>query len=283
MLSNKKQNPMVLVVSIFCVCFVFRFIEYMLIQTDRTILGEAFLHKLAGIAVMIAVMKMLQIQKADIGFGSSKAGKSLLYGFLAGAAAFVVAYGTEIILLAAQGAGPVFKLYVSAYSMDGNIGERTGLGFFALCIAGNLINVIMEEGIFRGLFLKVLEKKYSFVAAAIVSSALFGLWHIMAPLRSYIEGNMQLSSLLMASLLQVLTTGLAGFMFCLVVKIAGNLYAAMAVHFVNNTIINILHVVTQSGADEMQFVRIAIAQTLTFVVALCIYLVKKKSLKQTFR
>ena len=51
-----------------------------------------------------------------------------------------------------------------------------------------------------------------------------------------------------------------------------NLYMAMGDHFVNNTIVNILHVVSKTGADELQFVRITVAQTLSFIIVLVYYL-----------
>lgn len=283
MATNKKQPTMLYIAAIFCVCFVFRFIEYMLIQTDRSVIGEAFLHKLVGIAVLAAALKVLHWQWRGIGFGKKNALSGIGAGLLIGLSSFAVAYCIEYFILSSQGATPSFNFYISAYSLSGNIGQRTGIGFFILCIVGNIINVVMEEGIFRGLYIKLLEKKRGFMAASLLSSCLFGLWHIMAPLRSYLEGTMQFTSLLMACLMQVLITGLMGFMLCLWVKISGNLWVAMAIHFVNNTIVNILHVTTQNAADELQVARITIAQTLTFLFALVFYFVQKAGKKQTFR
>jgi membrane protease YdiL (CAAX protease family) len=64
----------------------------------------------------------------------------------------------------------------------------------------------------------------------------------------------------------------------LLTKMTGSLWMGMADHFVNNFIINILHVTSSSGADEMQVVRIAIAQALSFLIVLFFYLrrVKRK-------
>ena len=36
----------------------------------------------------------------------------------------------------------------------------------------------MEEGIFRGLFQRMLEKRFSFLVSAGIASGLFGLWHM---------------------------------------------------------------------------------------------------------
>ena len=57
-------------------------------------------------------------------------------------------------------------------------------------------------------------------------------------------------------------------------KMTNNLYMAMGDNFVNNTIVNILHVVSKTGADELQFVRITAAQTLSFIIVLVYYLKK---------
>ena len=56
-------------------------------------------------------------------------------------------------------------------------------------------------------------------------------------------------------LMFVLTTGITGAKYCLLTKITGSLWMPMADHFFNNTIINLLHVITISGADELQVIR----------------------------
>lgn len=74
--------------------------------------------------------------------------------------------------------------------------------------------------------------------------------------------------------LLVITTSLGSFKFALLTRMTGSLYMAMGDHFVNNTIVNMLHVVSVSGADEWMFVRMSIAQTLSFVIVLIVYLKK---------
>jgi len=59
-------------------------------------------------------------------------------------------------------------------------------------------------------------------------------------------------------------------------KMTGVLWVGLAAHFVNNVIVNLLHVVTASGVDELQTVRITIAQTLSFIAVLIIFLVNKR-------
>lgn len=272
---NKLKNPMLPVLTVYAACFVFRFIEYFFIQTDRTFWGEAFLHKLAGIAILCIALKVLSLRAQDIGFAKRDILKHTLQGLAFGLAVFAVAYGVELAMIAAQGGQPALRLYVSSYAVDGNIGNQTGVLFFVICILGNIINVAMEEGVFRGLFQKLLEQKYRFILSAVIASALFGVWHIIGPIRQFTEGGSMAGMLANIAML-VITSALTGFQFALLTKLAGSLYMAMGAHFVNNAIVNMLHVVSTTGADELMFARITIAQTISFVVVLAVYIKKPR-------
>lgn len=279
---NTKEKALPVVLIIYIICFAFRILEYFVLRTDQTFWGEAFIHKLTGIAVLFACMKLYHIRPGIIGFVSSEAIYDLLKGIAFGIAIFVIAYIAEILILVIQGSFDGLNLYVSAYAVDGNIGNQTAFIFFLICIIGNIINVVMEEGIFRGLFQKILEKKYSFVIAAVIASLLFGLWHIMSPFRSYCDGAMSIGSFAANSIMLVTTSGLVGFKFAMMTKLTGNLYMAMGDHFVNNVIVNMLHVISDTGADKLMVVRIAIAQSVSFIIVLAWYLItirKKQYIK----
>lgn len=178
-----------------------------------------------------------------------------------------------------QGNFRALRLYVTAYAARGNIGHQTALIFFAICIVGKIINVIMEEGVFRGLFQQILQKRYSFLLSAVIASCLFGLWHITLPIRNYHDGISSMGGSIANAAVLIVTSGLVGFKFAMMTKITGSLYMAMGDHFVNNTIVNMLHVVSNTGADELQFVRITIAQTLSFIIVLICYLKKHQKIE----
>lgn len=271
---TKLKNPLLTVTFLYFICYLFRFIEYFFIQTDRTFWGEAFLHKAMGIVVLCVVARLLSLRFRDIGFAKNDILKHTFGGLAFGLLVFWVAYGAEILITSLSGHFHTLRLYISSYTMDGNIGNQTGLLFFAICIMGNVINVLMEEGIFRGLFQKMLEQKYKFIISAILASGLFGLWHVIAPIRQFYEGG-SIGSMIANLAMLVITTSLGGFKFALLTKMTGSLYMAMGDHFVNNTIVNMLHVVSDSGADELMFVRMSIAQTLSFVIVLIVYLKKR--------
>ncbi len=276
-LLNTKLKTIFAVLIIYVICFAFRAFEYFVLHTDRTFFGEAFIHKLIGIGLMILAVFVFRYKFEDIGFKTGKSFFDLLKGLIFGIVVFFIAYGTEIIILAASNNLKAVEFYVTAYSVDeGTEVKRTGI-FFLVCAIGNIINVLMEEGVFRGLFQKMLSDKYKWLIAAIIASTLFGLWHIMAPLRSLIEGNKSVGGFIGESMMLIGTSALVGFKFAMMGKITGNLYMGMGDHFVNNTIVNILHVINKENeADQLQVIRISIAQSLSFIAVLIWFLVDRK-------
>ena len=284
-LNSKDKSGIKLVLSIlavYAICFLLRCLEYFLIRTDQTFWGEAFIHKLLGIAICFIALLILHIKPTDAGFRVKRIHKNILWGALLGISVYILAYGIELIIIAATDKSPSLHFYVASYSVDGNIGNQTGFWFFVLCIVGNIINVVMEEGVFRGLFLKIAENKYNFLIAVIISSVLFGFWHLVAPLRSFIDGERSLGGMFMMMLMLFFTTGITGAKFCLLTKISGSLWLPMTDHFINNTVVNILHISSTSGIDELQTVRIAIAQTISFIIVLIVFIKGKYYKKPTF-
>ena len=272
-LINTKLKTILAVLIIYAICFAFRALEYFVIRTDKTFWGEAFIHKLIGIVIVIFAVFLFRYKFTDIGVKTGKAFFDILKGLAFGLAVFTIAYSVEIIILAAQNDLVGVELYVSAYSVNGNFGKRTDFIFFFICVIGNIINVLMEEGVFRGLFQKMLSDKYGFLIAAIIASALFGVWHIMSPLRSYLDGEKSLGGFIGQSLMLVGTSALVGFKFAMMGKLTGNLYMAMGDHFVNNTIVNMLHVINSEEADHLMTIRITIAQSVSFTAVLIWYLI----------
>ena len=272
----KNNKILTSVILIYIICLLFRFIEYFVLHTDTTVIGEALFHKIAGIIILAVAANCFKYNSAQIGFSNNSNILKLSIGLIFGLICFSIAYLIEILIAKKAGSNQGLRLYVTSYSVNGNLGNQTALIFFVICIIGNIINVIMEEGIFRGLFLTRLEEKYSFIAAAIISSLLFGLWHGVAPLRSFLYGESSAFAFFMNCLILILSSALVGFKFCLLRKLTGSVYLSMGDHFVNNTIVNILHVMTEGGADSYQIIRISIAQSLSFIAVLIVYFIIKE-------
>lgn len=271
MKKEKITKPFTLVAAIYILYFILRVMDLFILRTDQTWVGEAIIHKLLGIVIMSIIACRLGFKPEDIGFSKGKSILKVFYGLAFGFAVYGIAYAAEIIMAKAAGSFDSLRFYVSAYAIDKNSGNRTGFLFFILCIIGNVINVLMEEGNFRGLFPGILGEKYAFAKAAVITSALFGFWHIVLPVRNYVDREQSFSGMIVQCVLLLVISTLIGLKFTILTKMSGSIYMSMGDHFFNNTIVNLLHVVTNTGADEMMTVRIFIAQSLSFVLVLIYY------------
>lgn len=171
--------------------------------------------------------------------------------------------------------------YVSGFSLTGESVKQTGVTFFLLCIIFNIINVWMEEGIFRGLFMNILIRRYSFSSATLLIAFLFGIWHWVMPLRDYVEGNSTLSTLLIMGIGYIFWAGIMSIKWSLLYKTTSSLWMGLGDHLFNNVIVtNLLHVISNGEADSMQIVRILIGQILSFNIVL-IYYIKQRRKNRT--
>jgi membrane protease YdiL (CAAX protease family) len=275
-MSTIKKDPIKFIWLFYFLCFIFRAVEYFIIRTDQSIIGEAFIHKLIGIGLLAAAIRYLGCKWRDIGFRMNDSIKGVCIGLLFGAAVFAVSYGAEMLMQASAGNTPSLRFFLTSYTVEGNRALDGGAVFIFICVLGNIINVIMEEGVFRGLFFTLAERKESFIKACIFTSLLFGFWHIAAPVRNVIDGVQSPMGAFMMGLMLVGTSALAGAQYVMMFKMTGALWVSMAFHFVNNTSANLLHVVTDSGVDELQTVRLTIAGTLSFIIVLILFLRHRK-------
>jgi membrane protease YdiL (CAAX protease family) len=256
----------------FPLCFALRIVELLVIRTDQGMLGEAFIHKLLGIALLAGALRIWRLKWRDIGFRGDKLARGMAFGLLLGAGTFAVAYGVELFTQPRGGDAPSLSFYATSYGIAGNSAMRSGLLFVLICVIGNIINVVMEDGVFRGLFIRLFGEKHSFVTSMILSSALFGIWHGLLPLRGFLDGEQSGMGAMTSASLLIVTSFVFGVELCLLCKWEGSLWAGVTVHFINNASVNLLHVVTSSGVNELQTVRIAVAQTIIFVAALALVL-----------
>lgn len=267
----------------YLICWVFRVIEYLIIRTDQVILGELFLHGLVGVLVVAACLLLIQSDWSEIGFFNKRVVQNIVFGIALEFISFGIAWVIGFTLAEQYSYEFEVAYFVTSQTVENNIGIQMGPMFLVLYILGNAINVFMEEGLFRGLYVKLFEQKYSFLTSALISSGLFGFWHTAAPLRSFLDGKISVSSLIASSLIQIVLTGIFGLQLCLLVKITGSLWASMAVHFVNNFIVNTLNIVIISGTDATQSLQNTIAHTLSFFIVLTIFIIQKSYQKKTFR
>lgn len=252
---------------IFCVLIAVHAFEAIVLRMDETVFGENFINKLFGILVIGITLRLLQWKWSSIGFSDPALLRNIAAGTVFAAAVFTVAYSVEIFVLKNQGASVRLGFYAAGFSLTDSSETNRGIGFVIMCTFFNIINVIMEEGTFRGLFFGILNSDHSRKAAVLIQALLFGIWHVVTPLHNLIDGDIGMGSFIGLSVGYIILAGVMGIKWALMYQMTGSLYMGMADHFFNNCIAtNLLHLTTESGTDEMMILRVMIAQMLSFAV-----------------
>jgi hypothetical protein len=274
---NKKYIPIFLI-GFFLILYALRLMDAFILRTDQGPIGELFTHKIIGIVLLVAVVYFLRLKWVDVGFKWNLFGRGILIGIAIAAPAYITAYVVEIIIAAVQGKSPSFQFYATSYNITGNTALSGGIWIILIVIIGNIINVIMENSIFSGIMISVGEKRHSFFFAnGFYSSFLFGLWHSMMPLRNYVDGSQSLTGAVLTALMFLGSSFLFSVQLGMQFKQANSsLWDGMTVHFINNVSVNLFHVVFTNGIDSNPTMRLAIAQTIMFIIVTLRWFMWKK-------
>ena len=277
MLNRLLKTPILSCSIIFIICTVARVIEYFYMRTDETFLSENFLHKLFGILLLWGILSISKLGWKDIGFTSngimSGVGKGLLFGLVCSIFAYIV----ECIILLFLHGNVHLSFYASGFSLTNEKGSQAGILFILLSVVFNLINVWMEEGIFRGLFTKILEG-ISYRKSLFFIAFLFGIWHLVMPFRDFLQGESSLTNLIVMGIGYVILAGMMSIKWSLLYKMTGSLWLGLGDHLFNNLASNLVHVVSNSESDSLQIVRILLWQLLSFAIVLSIYKRRPKTI-----
>ena len=249
----------------FVICLIVHTIEVIFIRTDETVFAECFINKVFGILALFVTLNILKLRWRDIGFRKAELLKSAAKGFGICAGSYLLAFITEFAALSAQGKPAHMEFFVTGFSLTGSTVKLTGAGFVMMCIFFNIINVWMEEGVFRGFFIKYLSSEHGAKKALYISALLFGLWHIVTPIRSLLDGTMGGAQFAVMTVGYIILSMLMGIKWGLLYQMTGNIWIGMADHFFNNCIVtNLLHEVTNEGVDEMQIIRVIVGELISF-------------------
>ncbi len=264
---NTKKQIFYTVGVIFVLCSIVEYIEFLFVRTDQTIIADNVFTKIFCIIAIFVVMKMKGIKIQDLGFRNNKVIKYLGCGLGLGILTFAISYGVEYIILEATGKNPNLEVYITNFGLTGATSE-VSLSAMAviICIVVNIINVIAEEGLFRGLILKAVSEKYNFKVANMIQAILFGAWHIVMCVLGVYDGQMTIQEAVVFGIGYVILAGVLGIEWGICIKMTGVIWMCVAEHFFNNFIGNILHVVSSTGTDELQIIRIVLSNVLSLIV-----------------
>ncbi len=271
MRSYLKKKPILSAFLILLIAFILRLNDLFILKIDE-LLGEIIVSKTLGFLLVILFVTQIKEPFSSIGLHKKNLWFCIFLGLLMNLGIYLLAYGIEysVLLFSKQGPNLMFT------AIDPKQGVNGGALFGIWLIAGNIINALMEEGLFRGVFLPTFKTRYSFWKANLFQALLFGLWHWVWPLKSFLTGEQSMLGALMNALILMLGTATFGFVWGYMFQKTNSLWTSIAAHFAANTIQNILHINSNNGVDTMVFLRGTFASL--FGIA-CIFLIKRITTK----
>ena len=271
-----KTRVIITIVAVYVICSVVKYIEFFFIQTDQTFIADNVICKIFSIIVLATVLAIWKLSFKKIGFDLSRIWKNMFYGFALGIITFAVSYLLEILTLFAQGKNVRLGFYVTNFALSGATNTvELSLSALLICMAGNIINVVAEEGLFRGLFLYLAKEPFGFRKANFIQALLFGTWHFVSVALELRNGTMTIPTAFVMTVGYIILAGILALEWGTCVSMTGVLWVGVFEHYFNNFIGNTLHVITETGTDELQIPRIVLSNILSLTVVLLLNRRKK--------
>ena len=215
--------PVLAPLALLGLALLLRIIDIYALRLDER-LGEIILSKSLGFALVVGYTWWVGQRLSVIGLHTRRLGSALAIGAGLTVAAFVIATVVQVLTLASDES-------LTLRAVDPKTGMTGGAAFAAFLIAGNVINSFMEEGLFRRIMLPHFLQRMRFRTANMLQASLFAAWHLVWPLKAYLNGDVSAAGLVY------------GYLFWR----TGSLWAPGIAHFLNNTTLNLVQVQTAGG------------------------------------
>ena len=261
------QKPVLTGIVLMLIALGFRLIDIFVLRLDER-LGEIILSKALGFCLVLGFVWIIGKKPSAIGFHSRRLGQGLLIGTVITVLPFLIAYIVEWILMQQFGQEP--RLSFSA--VDPKAGVTGGWLFALWLLTGNVVNSLMEEGLFRGVMLNLNRIRLSFGKSNWLQALLFGTWHLVWVVKWYQTGVVstpgEIGLGMIANFLPQICLGLVwGYAYLK----TDNLWTTWIAHTLTNTTLNLLHIATLDAMDPGMSIRMT---TFSIVSLFMMYLIR---------
>ena len=276
MIKKNNENhfllfyPVQVGIILFIIIFLLRVIEVFILRLDE-LWGEVFLSKFLGFLLIILYLWLAKRKIQDIGYHTSYLFPSLSIAIIIMVISLAFSYLAELIYLVWRAFQPSIIIAPLSNALDSEYALKGGILFGIWLIFGNLINSLMEEGLFRGIMITHFRMRFSFWKTNFMQAFFFGIWHIIWPLKAYLLGQMSVRESILASVGYIFSSGIIALMLGYLFLKTGNLWAPWLAHTLNNSTLNLIHTVTSEGYNTGFMVRMGI---LPFIALLTLFIIR---------
>ncbi|AFS78460.1 abortive infection protein [Gottschalkia acidurici 9a] len=271
--SLSSSNPLILSIYLMCIAMLFRLLDIFVLRLDD-LLGEIILSKIIGFIIVILFVKMVDNSMSDIGFNINNKLSIFILGAVVTVVLMFIGYVGEFMIFSSDSP----KLLISA--IDPKAGVTGGVGFAIFLLFGNVINCFMEESLFRGVMIPLLNKKYSIKMTIFLQGLLFGIWHIPWAFKWYISGIVSgASGFIMALIINSIPMIFIGIVLGVMYYYTNSIWTPWISHFMMNSILNLVHVSINGKLNIGMIIRMSIFESIIFMLIPILIIITRKTNK----
>ncbi|WP_348757487.1 CPBP family intramembrane glutamic endopeptidase [Candidatus Methylocalor cossyra] len=231
--------------AVLLVALLFRVLDIFVFRLDER-WGEILLSKSLTLVLVLGAVLATGRDLQALGLRGTGMGPFLAVSIVGLIGIFGFALSLQILAIRLQGS----DAKVSFEAVDPKTSLTGGIDFVLLLVLGNAINALAEEGLFRGLLQPELEARLGLWPAVTLQAVLFGLWHLVWPVKIVFVGQTTVAAAFSSGLALLMGSSVAGGAFGLLYHITQSLWVPIAVHFLNNCFYNFVHIRTDTGLDK---------------------------------
>lgn len=271
--SLSLAPPIVVSLAFFLVVVALRLIDLFVLRLDdvpeKTIVSRVF-----GSLLVLGYLWVLRKPISSIGLHARNFDKAFLIGGLSLVILYATLYSVQFYNLNITGETPRLVF--------GAINEETGamgsLFFTWFYLFGQIVNAFMEEGIFRGVMLPHLMRRFNFWKANTLQAILFGLAHLMWPLSSWVSGQATSGEAAAEAVSLLVFTTVGGLLFGYLYYRTDSLWTAWFAHLIDNVMGLFFHIQTVSNLNaETDILYFMLARIGFLALVILAWIVAKRS------
>jgi membrane protease YdiL (CAAX protease family) len=247
-------NPIFVATVFFLISFFFRIVDIFILQMNQTDFG-ILPSKVIPLILLIIYLRYIGRNVSVLGIHSNLFMTNLLLAVLSVSVFNGILTGGPYLVLLLLGDQP----HVSFYKLD----------YIVYDLIFQTANAFMEEMLFRGLLLRCFMTRTTPVKSNILQALLFGLWHIVWPLDSFLGGYMTAGEALVWALEYILESAIIGFLWGTIYLRSSSLVTPILFHFSTNFISS--YITVEGSTVSMGLITIVmgvLAMIVTYIIAL---------------
>jgi len=235
--TRSLARSFVVALALFLVVVALRYAE-VFVPGLNALPDKSIVSKVLGFILVLGYLRVLRKPISAIGLHSRNFNKTFLIGGLSLLILYAALYAFQFSRLSAAGESP--QLVFAAINKQ--TGVMGGLAFTWFYLFGQIVNAFMEEGIFRGVMLPHLMRRFRFWQANALQAFLFGLAHLVWPLVNWVRGQATAEAAIAEAVPLMIATTVGGLVFGYLYYRTDSLWTSWSAHLIDNSIALFFHI-----------------------------------------